>query len=124
MVTLLLLFTKETNFNLSGVQYQFDQENMLMTIEERFWDKQVVERQVTAQEALEIMLPINEAKRLWGLNIYLISLFAAVFMALFFTSLKHKKYFKWYVLLYLILLLSFIFWDVAQHQAIVKTLLS
>lgn len=95
-----------------------------MTIEEGFWDKQVVEKQVTAQEALEIMLPINEAKQLWDVNIYLIALFAAVFMALFFTPSKHKKYFRWYVLLYLILLVSFIIWDVAQHREIAKTLLS
>ncbi|WNF23382.1 hypothetical protein [Mesobacillus jeotgali] len=119
-----MLFTKGTNFNPLGFHYQFDQENMLMTMEEGFWDKQVVEKQVTPQEALEIMLPINEAKQLWEVNIYLIALFAAVFIALFFTPLKTKKYFRWYVVLYMILLVSFIIWDVAQHQEIAETLLS
>jgi hypothetical protein len=124
MVTLLLLFTKQTNFNLIGIHYQFDQENMMMIIEEGYWDKEVVERQVTAQEALEIMLPINEAQQLWEVNIYLIALFAAVFIALFFTPLRPKKHFRWYVVLYLILLLFFIIWDAAQHYEIASTLLS
>ncbi|MGV2941598.1 hypothetical protein AB5I83_18500 [Mesobacillus sp. LC4] len=123
-----MLFTEQTNFNLSGVHYQFDQEKMMMLIEEGFWDKDVVERQVTAHEALEIMVPINEAKRLWEVNIYLIALFAAVFITLFFTPLKPKKHFRWYVVLYLIFLVCFILWDVAVHQdiaeEIVKTLLS
>jgi hypothetical protein len=96
IVISLLLFTKQTNFNLSGVQYQFDQETM--TIEKGILNKQVDEGKVTAQEALEIMLPINEANQLWKMNIYLISLFAAVFIALFFTPLRPKKYFRWYVL--------------------------
>ncbi len=100
----------------------------MMTFEVGFWDKQVVERQVTAQEALEIMMPVNEAKQLWEVNIYLIALFAAVFIALFFTPLKPKKHPRWYVLLYLILLVSFMIWDVAVHQdiaeEIVKILLS
>lgn len=100
----------------------------MMLIEEGFWDKDVVERQVTAHEALEIMVPINEAKRLWEVNIYLIALFAAVFIALFFTPLKQKKHFRWFVLLDLIFLVCFILWDVAVHQdiaeEIAKTLLS
>jgi hypothetical protein len=124
LVTLLLLFTVQTNFNLSGVHYQFDQENMTMTVEKGIWDKQVDERQVTAQEALEVMLPINEARQLWEVNIYLIALFAAVLIALFFTPLRPKKHFRRYVVLYLSLLVFFIIWDVAQHQEIAITLLS
>ncbi|WP_226678444.1 hypothetical protein [Mesobacillus jeotgali] len=100
----------------------------MMTFEVGFWDKQVVERQVTAQEALEIMMPVNEAKQLWEVNIYLIALFAAVFIALFFTPLKPKKHLRWYVLLSLILLVSLMIWDVAVHQdiaeEIIKILLS
>ncbi|MBT2692757.1 hypothetical protein [Bacillus sp. ISL-55] len=116
IVISLLLFTKQTGFNLSGVQYQFNQETMTMTIEKGVWDKQVDERQVTAQEALEIMMPINEANQLWKMNIYLISFFAAVFIALFFTPLRPKKYFKWYVFMYFILLAAFVIWDVTVHK--------
>ena len=128
IVISLLLFTKQTNFILTGVQYQFDQETMTMTIEKGVLNKRVDERQVTAQEALEIMLPINEAEQLWEVNIYLIALFAAVFIALFFTPLKPKKHLRWYVLLYLVLFVAFMIWDVKVHQDIAediaKTLLS
>ncbi|MBS8266357.1 hypothetical protein DYI25_18195 [Mesobacillus boroniphilus] len=111
-----MLFTKQTNFNLSGVQYQFDQETMTMTIEKGVWNKQVDERQVTAQEALDVMLPINETNQLWKMNIYLIALFAAVFIALFFTPLRPKRYFKWFMLIYFILLATFIIWDISIHK--------
>ncbi|GAM16653.1 hypothetical protein SAMD00020551_4883 [Mesobacillus selenatarsenatis SF-1] len=116
LVTLLLLFTKQTNFNLSGVQYQFNQETMTMTIEKGVLDKQVVEKQVTSQDALDVMLQINEADQLWKMNIYLISLFAAVFIALFFTPLRPKKYYKWYVFMYFIFLVTFVIWDVTVHK--------
>ncbi|WP_156972757.1 hypothetical protein [Mesobacillus selenatarsenatis] len=113
---MLLLFTKQTNFNLSGVQYQFNQETMTMTIEKGVLDKQVVEKQVTSQDALDVMLQINEADQLWKMNIYLISLFAAVFIALFFTPLRPKKYYKWYVFMYFIFLVTFVIWDVTVHK--------
>jgi hypothetical protein len=116
LIILLLLFTKQTDFNLSGVNYQFNQETMTMTIEKGILNKQVDEGKVTAQEALEIMLPINEANQLWKMNIYLISLFAAVFIALFFTPLRPKRYLKWYMLVYFILLAIFIIWDISIHK--------
>ena len=87
-----------------------------MTIEKGVWNKRVDERQVTTQEALEVMLPINEANQLWNMNIYLIALFAAVFIALFFTPLRPKRYFKWYMLVYFILLATFIIWDISIHK--------
>ncbi|MBT2684750.1 hypothetical protein [Bacillus sp. ISL-37] len=101
---------------MSGVNYQFNQETMTMTIEKGILNKQVDEGKVTAQEALEIMLPINEANQLWKMNIYLISLFAAVFIALFFTPLRPKRYLKWYMLVYFILLAIFIIWDISIHK--------
>ena len=93
-----------------------------MTIEEGFRDKQAVERQVTANEALEIMLPINEAKQLWEVNIYLIALFAAFFIALFYTSLKSQRYWKWYVVLYFTFLVAFVLWDITMHRELGKEL--
>lgn len=91
-----------------------------MTIEKGVWNKQVVERQVTAQEALEVMLPINEANQLWTINIYLISLFPAVFITLFYTPLRPKKNFKWYVGLYFIVLTTFIIWDINVHWGLAE----
>lgn len=119
-VALLLLFTVQTNFNLSGVHYEFNQEKMTMTIEKGVWDKQVDERQVTAQEALEIMLPINKAMQLWKINIYTISLFAAILTALVYSPFRPKKNLKWYVFLYLVLLVSFVIWDFSIHQAVAE----
>ena len=88
----------------------------MMTIEKGILDKQVVEKQVTSQEALDVMLQINEANTLWKMNIYLISLFAAVFIALFYTPLRPKKYFKLYIFMYFILLATFIIWDVIVNK--------
>jgi len=116
LVTLLLLFTVQTNFNLSGVHYQFDQENMTMTVEKGIWNKQVDESQVTAQEALEVMLPINEAKQLWKINIYTISLFAAILIALVYSPFRPKRNCKWYVFLYFIILVAFVVWDINLHR--------
>lgn len=65
-----------------------------MIIEEGFWDKEVVERQVTAHEALKIMVPINEAKRLWEVNIYLISLFLCRFYCAILYSFKTEETFQ------------------------------
>ena len=93
---------------------------MVMTIEAGFWDKQVDERQVTAQEALEIMLPINEAKQLWKINIYIISLFAAILIAVVYSPFRPKKNVKWYVFIYLVLLVSFVIWDVTVHRDIAE----
>jgi hypothetical protein len=116
LVILLLLFTKQTGFNLLGVNYQFNQETMMMTIEKGLLDQQVVERQVTAQEALKIMMPINEANQLWKMNIYLIPLFAAIFIALFLTPLRPKKNFIWYVSMFFILLAFLVIWDFSIHR--------
>lgn len=93
---------------------------MTMTIEKGGWNKQVDERQVTAQEALEVMLPINEANQLWKINIYLIPLFAAAFIALVYSPFRPKRNFKWYVFLYFILLVAFIIWDFTVHRDIAE----
>ncbi|UYZ22463.1 hypothetical protein [Mesobacillus jeotgali] len=78
------------------------------------------ERQVSAQEALGILLPINEANQLWKINIYTISLFAAAFIALVFSPFRPKRNFKWYVFLYFILLMAFIVWDINMHRDIAE----
>lgn len=93
-----------------------------MTIEKGAWTKQVDERQVTAHEALEVMLPINEAKQLWEVNIYLISLFAALFIALFYIRLIPKKYLKWCVVLNSSFLAIFILWDITVHKQLAEEL--
>ncbi|MBT2642795.1 hypothetical protein J7I80_11200 [Bacillus sp. ISL-41] len=91
-----------------------------MTVEKGMWTRQVDERQVTAQEALEIMLPLNEANQLWKINIYLIPLFVAAFIALVYSPFRPKRHFKWYVFLYFTLLMGFVVWDIAVHREITE----
>lgn len=91
-----------------------------MTIEKGVWDKQMDERQVTAQEALEVMLPINEANQLWKINIYLIPLFAAAFISLVYSPFRPKRNCKWYVFLYFIILVAFVIWDITVHRDIAE----
>lgn len=120
MLTILMLLTLKTNFNLTGYNYYLDEESMMLTIEERFVKKEMYNVQDTPIQALKVMLPINQANEIWNFNVYILSLFISVLFVLFYKPLRPRKNVKLYVGLYVLFLITFIIWDIYIHTEMIE----
>ncbi|MCK1998647.1 hypothetical protein MPH47_15690 [Psychrobacillus psychrodurans] len=119
LITILLL-TLKTNFNFTGYNYYLDEETMMLTIEEGFVKKETYNVQDSPIQAIKVMLPINKAHDMWGLTIFLSSLFITGIFLLFFKPSIPRKNLKLYGTVYFIFLSIFIIWDIYVHKEIIK----
>lgn len=120
LVTILLLVTMKTNFNLTGYNYYLDEKSMLLTIEEDFVEKEIYDVQDTVIQPMKVMLLINKANDMWLLTIFIISLFISVLLVLVIKPLRPRKNIKLYVAIFILFLAAFIIWDVFVHIGIIE----
>lgn len=119
-VTILLLVTMKTNFNLTGYNYYLDEKSMVLTIEEDFVQKEIFNVQETVVQPMKVMLLINKAHDMWLLNISVIPLFISIIFVLFYKPLRPRKNMKLYVGIFILLFAAFIIWDVYVHKEIIE----
>ena len=119
----------KTNFNLTGYTYDVDEGTTVMTIQEGFLKKKTynveiseVESKQLLQPLQDVALPIYQAQSLWKRDIHIISLFIAGLYGLFYSSLRQKKNFKWYVTVYMLIFTLLIGWEINAYQNIFEDL--
>ncbi len=129
LVVILLLFTVATNFNLTGYSYDLNEETMVLTIQDGFLNKKTFDMEIgegdsklILQPIRDVMLPINQAQYLWKIDIFIISLFIAGLFGLFYSSLRQKKNFKWYVTMYMLIFALLIGWEINAYQNLFEEL--
>ncbi|MBO0587484.1 hypothetical protein [Sporosarcina sp. E16_8] len=129
LVVILLLFTAKTNFNLTGYSYDWNEETMVLTIEEGFWKKKSydveikdVDSKQLLQPLRDVMLPINQAQSMWKRDIHIISLFIAGLFGLFYSSLRQLKNVKRYVTVYILIFALLISWEIKAYQNLYEDL--
>lgn len=121
LVTILMLLTMKTNFNLTGYNYYLDEKSMVLTIEEDFVKKEMFNvKEDSVIQPLKVMLAINKANDMWLLTICILSLFISVFFVLFFKPLRPRKNVELYVVVYILFLTTFIIWDFYIHKEIIE----
>lgn len=119
-LSILMLLTMITNFNLTGYNYHLNEETMMVTIKEGFVKKEVYDAQENVFQLLQVMLAINKANDMWLLTIVTLSLFLTVFSILFLPPLKPRKNVKLYAVISILLLTAFISWDAYVHKEIIE----
>ena len=93
---------------------------MMLTIEEGFVKKETYNVKDSPIQAIKVMLPINKAYDMWGLTIFISSLFITGVFLLFFIPAIPRKNVKLYATVYFIFLSIFIIWDIYVHKEIIK----
>ncbi|TQR15589.1 hypothetical protein [Psychrobacillus soli] len=93
---------------------------MMLTIEEGFVKKETYNVQDSPIQAIKVMLSINKANDMWGLTIFILSLFISVIFLLFFKPSIPRKNVKLYVAVYFLFLSIFIIWNLYVHKEIIK----
>ena len=120
LITILILLTLKTNFNLTGYNYYLNEESMMLTIEERFVKKETYNVLDTPIQAIKVMSPINKANEMWILTIFILSLFISIFFLLFFKPLNPIKNVQLYGAVFFLFLITFIIWDIYIYIEIIK----
>ncbi|MCP3031592.1 hypothetical protein LF817_09540 [Halobacillus sp. A1] len=115
LVILLSVFTITFDFNLTGYQYQLDEETKVLTVQKGYIHKSVYEEQIPTEEALGVMLAINNAYDLWDLNIHAISLLIVGAFVICYKPDRPRIYFNWFLVFYCLCLTLFVLWDVNEH---------
>lgn len=110
----------KTNFNLTGYSYYLDEKSMVLTIQEDFAKKEMYNVQDNVIQPLKVMLAINKANDMWLLTIFILSLFITVCFVLFYKPLRPRKNVKLYVVVYILILTTFIIWDLYVHIGITE----
>ncbi|KHF39383.1 hypothetical protein [Halalkalibacter okhensis] len=115
----------QTNFNLTGYHYVIEDEfaePIMMLIEEGFINKERYEAQMTAGQALKVVMAINQANSLWMISIFQISVFLTGLFMLLSTPFRNRKSFKWYVGIYLLSLIVVVIWNITSHIEIIENI--
>ncbi len=119
-VSMLLIFTMITDFNLTGYHYDLDEETMSLTIERGVLKKEINDVQAKSVQAIQLLLPINKAHYLWKLDIHLLSIFLAVLTFLFYNPHKPIKNLKLCMAFFCLFFTTFIIWNIIVRREIME----